>query len=92
MAWSENSLKVRPPTRMPTSAPGISTRISRLSHLPHQARSPETSIAHSNGSAMPAAMGAGTDSAISGIIMLPAPPAKPPLLMPVISTAGMASM
>ena len=82
IARSDISVKTSPPTRMPSSAPGISTRISRLSHLPHQARRPETSIAHSSGSAMPAAIGAGTLSDIIGTSRLPAPEAKPPLLMP----------
>ena len=49
-------------------------------------------MAQSSGSAMPAATGAGTVSAISGTSRFPAPEAKPPLLIPVISTAGMARM
>ena len=49
------------------------------------------SIAQSTGSEMPAACGAGMASDISGTATLPAPEAKPPLLMPLSRTAGMAS-
>ena len=56
----------------------------------HQARTPETSMAQSRIRAMPAACGTGTMSAMTGTMMLEVAPAKPPLPMAEIKTAGMA--
>ena len=91
IARGESIPNSTPPSATPSTPPGSNARISRLSHCPHQARSPDKSMVHNRISAIAAACGTGSVSAITGTITLVEAPAKPPLLMAETSTAGTAS-